>query len=337
MIIILKKTCPKEERAELLKRLESFNLKPFVSEGVEKTIICIVGDSRHKNIDTLSSLPGVEKVVPILNSYKLAGIEAKQAKTKIKVKGHIIGDDSVTIIAGPCSIEDEASIMATAKAVKLAGANFLRGGAYKPRTSPYAFSGLKEEGLKYLKKAGKTYGLITVTEVVDSKDVNLVASYADVLQIGARNMQNYALLKKVGKTNKPVLLKRGMSATLNEFLQCAEYILAEGNQKVILCERGIKTFSDFTRNTLDLNIIPAIQAKSHLPIIIDPSHGTGVRKYVPSMAKAAIAAGADGIIIEVHEKPEEALTDGFQSINFPEFNILMKQLKGIAKAVDKKI
>jgi 3-deoxy-7-phosphoheptulonate synthase len=337
MIIILKKNTPEKEIQKLIKKLEGLKLKPFLSKGVEATIICVVGDSRFKNIETLSALPFVEKAVPILKPYKLAGREVHKERSKIKIRDAVVGGKNLAIMAGPCSVENEKGFMLIAEKLQQLGVRFIRGGAYKPRTSPYAFQGLKVEGLKIMQKAARELDLITVTEVIDPEGVEIVGEYADILQIGARNMQNYSLLRRAGESKKPVLLKRGMAASLNELLMSAEYILSEGNPNVILCERGIKTFNDYTRNTLDLAIIPAIIEHSHLPIIIDPSHGTGVRKYVSSMSRAAIAAEADGLIIEVHTNPDEALSDGFQTLSLAEFSKLLKELTPIAESLGKKV
>ncbi len=334
MIIVTKPGLNEKQLNHILKIIKRHGLKPHLSRGTERTIIGLIGDERQIQLEQLQAIEGVEKVMPVLAPYKLASREFHPADTVIKLNNRTeIGSKKLTIMAGPCAVESEKQIMATAKAVKAAGATVLRGGAFKPRTSPYSFQGMEEEGLKLLKKASKATGLAIVTEVMDTVDVKLVAKYADILQLGARNMQNFKLLKAVGKAKKPVLLKRGMSCTMKEFLMAAEYIMAEGNLNVILCERGIRTFSDFTRNTLDLNIVPALKKLSHLPVIVDPSHGTGKYDLVGPMSKASIACGADGLIIEVHPHPEEAVSDGDQSLKPDNFKKLVKELKPIAKAV----
>jgi len=333
MIIVMDGKTPEEKIKHVIKRVEDEGLKAHLSRGTEKIIIGVIGDERKIKIDQIKAIEGVEQVMPILKPYKLASREFKKEDTIIEIDDVTIGGKEIAVMAGPCAVEDEERILETAKAVKKAGAKILRGGAYKPRTGPYAFHGLGEEGLRYLARAREQTGLLIVTEVMDTRTVGLVAKYADILQIGTRNMQNYPLLREVGKIDKPVLLKRGMWATLDEFLLAAEYILSEGNRKVILCERGIRTFSNFTRNTLDLNIIPAIKKVSHLPIIVDPSHGTGRKDLVPAMSKASIAAGADGLILEVHKNPELAVSDADQTISTEEFAKLMKELKPVAEAV----
>jgi 3-deoxy-7-phosphoheptulonate synthase len=335
MIIVLKKGVREVEIQEITERLSEEGFKVHHSQGVEKTIIGAVGDrTRLKGLD-LEALPWVEKVVPILAPYKLVSREFHPANTIIKIGNHEIGGSQIHVMAGPCSVESRSQILETAHAVKEAGAAFLRGGAFKPRTSPYAFQGLEEEGLQLLAEAREETGLAVITEVVDVRDVELVASYADILQIGARNMQNFNLLKEVSKTNKPILLKRGPSATLEEWMLAAEYILDGGNNQVMFCERGIRTFENYTRNTLDLSMVPALHALSHLPVIIDPSHGTGRWELVAPMAKAAIAAGADGLIVEVHPQPEKALSDGKQSLTFTNFQKMMTELNQIAEVLER--
>lgn len=335
MIIVLKKGVSEVEIQEITERLGEEGFKVHHSEGVEKTIIGAVGDrSRLKGLD-LEALPWVEKVVPILSPYKLVSREFHPADTVIKIGDHEIGGSQIHVMAGPCSVESRSQILETAHAVREAGATILRGGAFKPRTSPYAFQGLEEEGLKLLAEAREETGLAVTTEVVDVRDVELVAYYTDILQIGARNMQNFNLLKEVAKTDKPILLKRGPSATLEEWMLAAEYILDGGNAQVMFCERGIRTFETYTRNTLDLSMVPALHALSHLPVIVDPSHGTGRWELVAPMAKAAIAAGADGLIVEVHPQPEKALSDGKQSLNLPNFQKMMTELEQIAQALDR--
>ncbi|MEL1136468.1 3-deoxy-7-phosphoheptulonate synthase [Desulfitobacterium sp. THU1] len=337
MIIVLKRGTAEEQVQEISERLSQEGFKIHLSQGVEKIIVGAVGDrSRLESLD-LEALPWVEKVVPILAPYKLVSREFQKENTVIKVGEHEIGGNKIHVMAGPCSVESRSQIIETAHAVKAAGATFLRGGAFKPRTSPYAFQGLEEEGLKLLALAREETGLQVVTEVVDIRDVELVAHYADILQIGARNMQNFILLKEVAKTNKPVLLKRGPSATLEEWMMAAEYILDGGNNQVIFCERGIRTFENYTRNTLDLSMVPALHALSHLPVIVDPSHGTGRWNLVPAMAKAAVAAGADGLIIEVHPHPEKAMSDGKQSLTIPNFTTMMDELESLSTALGRPV
>jgi 3-deoxy-7-phosphoheptulonate synthase len=305
---------------------------------VERTIIGVIGEEDVLRIQPLEVFPGVEKVMPILTPYKLVSRNFKKEDSRIKIgKGLIVGDERVIVMAGPCSVENEKLLIEIAKKVKAAGATVLRGGAFKPRTSPYSFQGLGEKGLKYLAQAKKETGLLIVTELMDTKDIALVEKYADIIQIGARNMQNFNLLRAVGKSKKPVLLKRGMSSTIKELLMSAEYILSEGNFNVILCERGIRTFEDFTRFTLDISSVPVVKSLSHLPIIVDPSHATGKWNLVASCAKAAISAGCDGLLIEVHPQPENAYSDGAQSLLPEKFSNLMKDLKRIAQAVGRKI
>ncbi len=334
MVIVMKTGHTKEDLEMVMRRVEQLGLKPHVIHGTLRSVIGCVGDERGKTgLQALESLECVESVVPILQPFKLASREMKPSKTVIRIGDLEIGGERICVMAGPCSVENEEQIMATAAAVREAGASVLRGGAFKPRTSPYAFQGLEEEGLKLLAKARKATGLKIVTEVVKPEDVDLVAEYADILQIGARNNQNFALLKRAGESKKPVLFKRGMATTIKEYLQAAEYILAEGNYSVMLCERGIRTFETATRFTLDLNAIPVLNELSHLPVIVDPSHGTGHWKYVTAMARAGIAAGADGLILEVHPKPEEAMSDGVQSLKPKVFQDLMKEIKPVAMAV----
>lgn len=337
MIIVLKRGAGEAEVQEISERLSQEGFKIHLSQGVEKIIIGAVGDrSRLKALD-LEALPWVEKVVPILAPYKLVSREFQSGNTIIKVGDHEIGGEEIHVMAGPCSVESRSQIIETAYAVKEAGATFLRGGAFKPRTSPYAFQGLEEEGLKLLAEAREETGLLVITEVVDVRDVELVAHYADILQIGARNMQNFFLLKEVAKTNKPILLKRGPSATLEEWMMAAEYIMDGGNYQVMFCERGIRTFETYTRNTLDLSMVPALQSLSHLPVIVDPSHGTGRWNLVPPMAKAAVAAGADGIIVEVHPQPEKAVSDGKQSLTPDNFASMMAELEILAQALGRPV
>jgi len=330
MIIVMNPQASKEELQQVIDRVEEANCKVHLSEGRVRTIIGVIGEKKLMAELPLEAMDGVEKVVEVTESYKLVTREFKQEDTVIDVGGVLIGGENLVVMAGPCAVESREQLLETAKIVKAGGAQFLRGGAFKPRTSPYAFQGLEEKGLEFLAEAREKTGLKIVTEVMDVQSVPIVADCADVLQIGARNMQNFQLLKAVGRLNKPVLLKRGMAATLNEWLNAAEYIMNEGNYNVILCERGIRTFEDYTRNTLDLSAVAAVKMISHLPVIVDPSHGTGVWKLVGPMARAAVAAGADGLMIEVHPNPALALSDGKQSLTPKKFNLLMKDLAAIA-------
>jgi 3-deoxy-7-phosphoheptulonate synthase len=337
MIIVLKPHATKEHAEELMARIAALGLRPLYMPGQERVVLGALGDERAIESLHLDSDPMVESVKPILSPYQLVGREMHPHDTIVDFGDTQIGGGRFTVIAGPCAVEDAAQMTATAMAVKAAGAHGLRGGAYKPRTSPYSFQGLGREGLEVLKSAGVAAGLPVVTEVVDAADVELVEGYASAFQCGARNMQNYRLLQALGRSRKPVILKRGMAARVDDLLLAAEYILAEGNPNVVLCERGITTFENSTRNTLDLNAIPVIKQRSHLPIIVDPSHGTGFRELVPAMAKAALACGADGLLVEVHCDPPNAMSDGRQSL-FPEqFATLMRELRPIADAVGKKL
>ncbi len=333
MIIVMESRATDADVSHVVERIESLGLRAHLSKGVERTIIGVIGDERLIKKEQLSLLPHVENVIPILKPYKLASRDFQPRDSVVDVSGVAVGGKNVVVMAGPCSVESEDQLLTTAEAVKRSGAQLLRGGAYKPRTSPYAFQGLGEDGLKLLAKARETTGLGIVTEVMESSEVDLVAEYADLLQVGARNMQNTKLLRSLSKIRKPVLLKRNFSATLNEFLMSAEYLLSGGNDRVILCERGIRTFVDYSRNTLDLNVVPAVKLLSHLPIIVDPSHGTGRQDLILPMSRAAIAAGADGLIIEVHPRPEEAFSDGDQSLTPAAFRILMHEVRGIAAAL----
>lgn len=339
MIIVMKTDATKHDREEVLKRIRELGYKPHVIHGTTRYVIGAIGDERGKLVlSSIESMHGVENVVPILKPYKLTSREVKKEQSIIKISDTVsIGGKMISVMAGPCAVESEGQIIETARAVKAAGANILRGGAFKPRTSPYAFQGMKEEGLKILAKAREATGLPIVTEVVNPETADLVAGYADILQIGTRNAQNFELLKKVGQLKTPVLLKRGMSMTIQELLMSAEYILSEGNQSVILCERGIRTFETATRNTLDLSAIPVLKSKTHLPVIVDPSHGTGNYKYVAPMAFAAIAAGADGLMIEVHPDPENATSDGPQSLTPKSFARMMEKLRLYAEVSERTI
>jgi len=339
-IIVLKPDASEEALRHIIKKLESKGLKAHVSKGTERTIIGVIGDTSRvteEEEDAIRVMTGVEDVLRILKPYKLASRDFKKEPTLIDVEGKIIGGRKIHVMAGPCSVENRSMIIGTAEEVKKAGATFLRGGAFKPRTSPYTFQGLGEEGLKYLYEAKEKTGLPVVTELMDPRDLDLMVRYADIIQIGARNMQNFRLLLEVGSVKKPVLLKRGLSATIKEWLMSAEYIMSRGNHQVILCERGIRTFETATRNTLDLSAIPLLKQLTHLPVVVDPSHGVGKWDLVAPMAKAAIAAGADGLMIEVHPNPEEAMSDGEQSLKPDSFAQLMKELRAIAEAVGREI
>jgi len=337
MIIVLKPYATQAEIDHVVEKIESFGLTPHISQGVERTIIGVIGDERVIQEQPLEVLPGVEKVLPVLKPYKLASREFKPDGSVISVNGVKVGGQMVVVIAGPCAVEGQEMLLHVAKAVKAAGAHLLRGGAFKPRTSPYSFQGLGEEGLRYLAEAKRETGLPIVTELMDTREASLVFEYADLVQVGARNMQNFKLLKEIGTRRKPVLLKRGMSATIKELLLAAEYIMSEGNYDVMLCERGIRTFEDATRNTLDLSAVPLLKQLSHLPVIVDPSHGTGKWSLVPPMALAAVAAGADGVMIEVHPNPEEALSDGPQALLPKTFAALMADLKRVAGAIGRAV
>ncbi len=333
MIVVMDGKASESHQQKITEKLNEMGYQVHTIKGERKIVLGVIGDAK-----TLSSIPfytfdGVENVIPIEKPYKLASKEYKSSPTEIKVKDVVIGGEEIVIMAGPCAVENEKQIFQTAQLVKDAGAKILRGGAFKPRSSPYSFQGLEEEGLKLLAQAREETGLLIVTEVMSASHIELVGRYTDIFQIGARNMQNFVLLKELGKVGKPVLLKRGMAATLEELLLSAEYILSQGNSQVILCERGIRTFENHTRNTLDLSAIPAIKTMSHLPVIVDPSHGTGRRELISPMSKAAIAAGADGLIIEVHPIPKESTSDGAQTIDFTHFKNLMTEIELVAKAV----
>lgn len=322
----MKPGAPKDAVTSLTNIITSKGLQTHLSQGEQVTIIGVVGDKTRLSDQNLEVMPYVDRVVPITESYKLTNKKFHPHPTKVKVGNYEIGPDTMTIMAGPCAVETEEQLLTIAHAVKKAGAQFVRGGAYKPRTSPYSFQGLEEEGLRYMQEAKKETGLSTICEVISEEAIEAAAKYVDMIQIGARNMQNFQLLREAGRSGLPVLLKRGLAATIDEWLNAAEYIIAEGNPNVVLCERGIRTYETATRNTLDLSAIPVIRAKSHLPIIVDPSHATGVASYVSPLAKAGIACGADGLMIEVHNDPAHALSDGPQSLTFSQFDTLMKDL-----------
>jgi 3-deoxy-7-phosphoheptulonate synthase len=337
MIVVMKVGSSDKDIDSVVKRIESAGLKTHVSQGVERTIIGVVGQIYPELQDMLEMVHGVDEVIRVSKPYKLSSREFHPLDTTVKVGDVTIGGKGVVVMAGPCAVESEQQLFETANAVKAAGANILRGGAFKPSTSPYQFRGLGEQGLELLARVKKEVGLPVITEVMSTGDVELVATYADILQIGARNMQNFSLLEEVAKTGKPVMLKRGLSATVQEWLLAAEYILAQGDGQLILCERGIRTFETYTRNTMDISVIPIIEKVSHLPIIADPSHGTGKWYLVIPMALAAIAAGADGIMVEVHPHPDQALKDGAQSLTFANFQQLMSQIEYVARAVGRHI
>jgi 3-deoxy-7-phosphoheptulonate synthase len=338
MIVVLRKDATEKQIDHLIEKIKKLGLTPHVSKGTERTIVGVIGPEDILQITPLEVFPGVEKVMPVLSPYKLVSREMRPQDTVIDLgKGVKIGGERIAIMAGPCAVENLDMLEEIGKAVKKAGAQILRGGAFKPRTSPYSFQGIGEEGLRYLAQVSKNLDMVTVSEVMDTRDVELVAKYVDILQIGARNMQNFNLLKEVGNTKKPVLLKRGLSSTIKDLLMSAEYIMAGGNFNVMLCERGIRTFEDATHNTLDISAIPVIKQLSHLPVIVDPSHAAGHWGLVPALSKAAVAAGADGLIIEVHNRPEEAFSDGPQSLKPSTFASLVVELRAIAQAVGKKI
>ena len=338
MIIILKSGIGDAEIDDVCRRVIEMGYAPHIIRGEFKTIVAAVGEERGRpDLRLLEAVETVESVMPVQQPFKLASREVRQEPSEVLVNGVVIGGKTVVVMAGPCSVESEAQVLEVADRVKEAGARILRGGAFKPRTSPYAFQGLKEQGLKYLAEARKRTGLPVVTEVLETESVEMVAEYADILQIGARNIQNFTLLRRVGEMGKPVLLKRGMATSIQEFLLSAEYILAAGNPNVILCERGIRTFETATRFTLDLNAVPVLKKLSHLPVFVDPSHGTGHWDLVAPMAKGAVACGADGLIIEVHPKPEEALSDGPQSLKPAKFTQLMRELRPVAEAVGRSL
>ena len=339
-IIVLEPTATEEDLRRIVKKLESRGLKGNISKGTERTIVGVIGDTSkitEEEEDSIRVMPGVEDVMRILKPYKLASRDFKSEDTTINVGGHTIGGKRIHVIAGPCAVENKAILMGIAEKVKDAGATFLRGGAFKPRTSPYSFQGLGEEGLRYLADVREKTGLPVVTELMDPRDIEVILKYTDIVQIGARNMQNFRLLLEVGECKKPVLLKRGLSATIKEFLMAAEYIMSGGNQEVILCERGIRTFETATRNTLDLSAVPVLKQLTHLPVIVDPSHGVGKWDLVTPMSRAAVAVGADGLLVEVHTNPEEALSDGEQSLRPEAFKKLMGELKSIAAAIGREI
>jgi 3-deoxy-7-phosphoheptulonate synthase len=329
VLVVMRAHATEQEVANVCARIQSLGFRAHVMPGAERTAIGITGNHGPVPAAEFEDLAGVAEAIPVSKPYKLVSREVKPDNTVVRIAGVDVGGDELALIAGPCSVESREQILASARAVKAAGAQLLRGGAYKPRTSPYAFQGLGEEGLRYLAEARAETGLGVVTEAIDVETFDLVEEYADCIQIGARNMQNFSLLRRAGRARKPILMKRGMSSTLDEFLMAAEYILSEGNYQVVLCERGVRTFADHTRNTLDLSVVPAVKTLSHLPIIVDPSHGTGKRDKVHPMALAAVAAGAAGLIIEVHPNPDKALSDGYQSLYPDQFEDLAEECRAV--------
>lgn len=337
MIVIMRIGCSQDEISRVTNRIADAGLRVYMRNGDERTAIGVVGQSYPGLRDALESLPGVDQVIPVSKPYQLSSREFHPDDTIVKVGGVTIGGKELVVMAGPCAVESEEQLLATAQAVKAAGATVLRGGAFKPRTSPYEFRGLGERGLRILAEVGNEVQMPIVTEVMAPDDIDLVSQYADILQIGSRNMQNFVLLDEVGRTRKPILLKRGLSSSIQEWLLAAEYVLLQGNEQVILCERGIRTFESYARNTMDINAIPIVEKLSHLPVIADPSHATGKWYLVPPLALAAVAAGADGLLIEVHPNPDMALVDGPQSLTFDNFRLLMSQLLPIAEARNRKL
>src|SRR5512136_2374925 len=337
MLVVMKPNATAAEVEAVTEKIRAMGLVPHAIPGAQRVAIGVTGNKGALDPAMFEGMPGVRDAIRVSQPWKLVSREVKEEDTVIDVGGVPLGGPAIRVIAGPCSVESKEQILETAHAVKKAGATVLRGGAWKPRTSPYEFQGLREEGLKLLALAREETGLKVITEVMSTDTVDLVASYADVLQVGARNMQNYPLLERLGKARKPVMLKRGLSGTIKEWLMAAEYVVAKGNPDVMLCERGIRTFETATRNTLDINAIPVAKSLTHLPVIVDPSHGIGLRRHVPAVARAAVAAGADGIIVEVHPRPEKALSDGHQSLDFPEFEELMRQVRVIALAVGRTV
>jgi 3-deoxy-7-phosphoheptulonate synthase len=337
MLVVMKQGATAEQIRGVVEAVDARGYKAHPIPGAQRTAIGITGNKGAEEAPVFETLPGVLEVIPVTHAYKLVSREVKPEDTVVKVGGVSVGGPGLVVVAGPCAVESREQLLTVARALKAAGAHLLRGGAYKPRTSPYSFQGLGEEGLKLLAEAREATGLPIVTEALDTESLELVERYADAIQIGARNMQNFSLLKRAGRSRKPVVLKRGLSATLEEFLMSAEYILAEGNYQVILCERGVRTFSDFSRNTLDLAVVPAVKSMSHLPILVDPSHGTGRRDKVAPLSRAAAAVGADGLMIEVHHDPNRALSDGPQSITPDMFEELMRDLRQIAPVIGRRL
>jgi 3-deoxy-7-phosphoheptulonate synthase len=341
MLIVMQSHATEEQVREVCQRIESLGLKAHPIPGALRTAIGITGNSSVMDLGFLESMPGVVECIPVSKPYKLVSRETKEEDTVLRIptpSGDVlVGGDKIALVAGPCAVETEEQCLTIAERLQKTGVRLFRGGAYKPRTSPYSFQGHGESGLKILSKVRKKYGFGIITEAIDNESLDLVEEYADVIQIGARNMQNFSLLKRAGRAKKPVLLKRGMSATLDEFLMAAEYILSEGNYNVMLCERGVRTFADHSRNTLDLSVIPAVKKRSHLPILVDPSHGTGIRHKVLPLSRAAIAVGADGLLVEVHHQPEKALSDGMQSLLPEEFAVLVDEVRQIAAVLHRTV
>lgn len=333
MIIVTKPGTTDAQIEHIVDRIKEWGLKAEVSRGEQRVVIGVIGPEDVIREKPLAAIPGVESVTPVLKPHKLVAYEFRGTPSKVRIGNVTLGGSEIVLMSGPCSVESRGQITEIAQIVKKAGAKILRGGAFKPRTSPYSFQGLGAEGLKLLAEARQATGLPVITEIMDTKDLEVIEQYADCLQVGARNMQNFALLKEVGRSKLPVMLKRGMSATIKDLLMSAEYILSEGNFNVVLCERGIRTFETMTRNTLDLNAVPVLKAETHLPVVVDPTHGVGVREYVPAMALAAVAAGADGLMVEVHNAPEFAKSDGEQALTEPEFNDLVTRVRKVAEAV----
>lgn len=333
MVIVMDLTAGPEQIKAVQQRLEQYGFEIHFIRGVKRLVIGAVGDRQEITSLGLEIMPGVEKILPIMKPYKLVSRESKGKHSLVKVKDVTIGGNELTIIAGPCAVESREQLLTAARRVRQAGANILRGGAFKPRTSPYSFQGLEEEGLKILAEASQETGLVTVTEIIDEKSLDLALKYVDMVQVGSRNMQNYHLLRMVGRSDKPVLLKRGFSSTIEEWLMAAEYIVSEGNENVVLCERGIRTFENATRNTLDLSAVPLVKGLSHLPVLVDPSHATGIQRLVAPMGRAAVAAGADGLLVEVHPEPSKALCDGPQSLTPEDFDSMMAEIRMVAAAV----
>jgi 3-deoxy-7-phosphoheptulonate synthase len=339
MLVVMQAHATEEQVRAVCEKIESLGYRAHAMPGAQRTAIGITGNRGEVEPGTLEELPGVQELIRVSKPYKLVSRDVKQDNTVVTFPGSTatIGGKNLAVIAGPCAIESREQAFAVAERIQRAGAQFFRGGAYKPRTSPYSFQGLGEEGLRIMAEIRERFGLRIITEAIDNESLDLVEEYSDVIQIGARNMQNFSLLKRAGRAKKPVLLKRGMSATLEEFLMAAEYIMSEGNYRVVLCERGVRTFADHTRNTLDLSIVPAVQRLSHLPIVVDPSHGTGKRNKVTPLSRAAVAVGADGLIVEVHCDPDKALSDGIQSLYPDQFDELMEQVRQIAPVVGRTV
>ena len=333
MIVVMSQDASREQIDAVLRKIEEFGLQTHPIFGVQKTVIGVIGDDKTKVVETMAGYPGVEQIIPILKPYKFASRETHPQDTTINVSGIDIGGDKVVIMAGPCAVESRDQIMNSARLVKMSGGSILRGGAYKPRTSPYSFQGLGEEGLRYLAEAREETGLPVVTELTDPRKIELFCDYADIIQVGARNMQNFVLLTEIGRSGHPVLLKRGPSSKIEDLLLAAEYIIKEGNRNIILCERGISTFETYTRNTLDLSAVAALKKLSHFPVFVDPSHSVGIANLIPSMSLAAIAAGADGLLVEIHPNPNAALCDGPQSLDFETFSGLMGKIRKVANAI----